>query len=139
MLLFVRSSCGILRDKIPSKFLRACSISGLDDFRLFVSELVGAFNEESLLEKFFESTVLDGKRFVALTGKGFSGLVLSRLLEIVFSGINFDPVAFNFGMPLANKPPRLRGVDATEPDDPEREPEFVPFDGAVAALGLSRK
>ena len=39
----------------------------------------------------------------------FTGLTVSRLLEMVFSGISLEPVAFSLGIPLANKPPRPSG------------------------------
>ena len=71
----------------------------------------------------------------------FAGLVVSRLLEIVFSGIRLEPVAFNLGIPFAKRPPRPRG--APPPKPPPELPVLLPVpplgpEGAVdAGLGLS--
>lgn len=71
-------------------------------------------------------------------------LVVPRLLDIVFSGIKLEPVAFSLGMPLAKRPPRPSGPPPPPPPPPPLFPPLLappppPPAGAGAAeprLGL---
>lgn len=157
---------GTLANKVFSNFLRFRSIvlsitSGLEDLRLLVvlefvifDRLVCVCSEESFEENCFGpvDTSGFGANLLLLLGAKFgldaigaallAGLVVSRELEMVFSGINLEPVAFSLGIPPANSPPSARG-GAPELAPKEAPPELGPLpppleaEDAEPVFGLS--